>query len=698
MASADVDNLRINVETSATDAVSALTSLTSAITGLKDKVGEMVKGFESQIKATKSVTEETKKTTESVKNLAKSTEKSNKLFSKFLKSIGRIAVYRAIRSAIKSVSSAVKEGLTNLKAYSDVFGTAFSPAVDNLRRHVLYLKNALATALRPAIEALIPIVIDLINKFAQFADFVAQVTSVLFGKTDENDQYTRAILTDLQESNEEAKKLRRTLLGFDEINRLDGDNGKGNATSELVQFEQADVSKEARGVAEAIKSVDWDKVITAGEILLGIIAGVKVFQTVWKIVSGIVSTGAKLGKVAGAISGFVAAHPVLVAILAVITAMAIWGDKIAEAMRDAKKAVDNFFSGIDKDGGSAAAALRLIRDLIGTVLDAIGTVSSMVFKLFHGDLIGAAQDGVHLLNVILQGVVKIVVGVINIILGLVEDVVNGVIAAARWIWNNALQPVFNAVAKWFKQAGVDIHNAWISIRIGINDAIIWILEKINGLLGGLESVINGVIDLINWAFGENIQPVKLQIDTSKLKETKEELQNEKWPDIDQNIDLVGKWTETPEPLKLQIDASGLYEGMNEAEKNINAKLESLRKEAEKTKNTVASIGGSTGMAEKRALSPQKSFVQLYASGGYPSAGSMFIAGESGPELVASVGGTTGVWNSDQLIQGMYSAMSAALASNPSGGDIYLDGEVIYRNTVRRNNNAVRATGRSALLT
>lgn len=89
---------------------------------------------------------------------------------------------------------------------------------------------------------------------------------------------------------------------------------------------------------------------------------------------------------------------------------------------------------------------------------------------------------------------------------------------------------------------------------------------------------------------------------------------------------------------------------------------------------------------------------IYASGGFPSAGSMFIAGEAGPEYVGAINGRTGVWNSDQLVQGLYTAFTAALAANPQGGDIYLDGEVIYRNTVRRNNNLVRSTGRSALLT
>ena len=54
-------------------------------------------------------------------------------------------------------------------------------------------------------------------------------------------------------------------------------------------------------------------------------------------------------------------------------------------------------------------------------------------------------------------------------------------------------------------------------------------------------------------------------------------------------------------------------------------------------------------------------------------------------------------NTDQMAAAMYEAMNAALRNNPSGGDIYLDGEVIYQNTVRYNNNNVRATGRSALL-
>ena len=137
---------------------------------------------------------------------------------KLMDSVKRIAFYRLIRTAIKAVTSSIKEGLTNLYDYSKTVGTAFTPAVDNLRQHVLMLKNSFATALRPVIEALIPVLIRLADWLSKVADFIAQVLSVLFGKVDERGRYTKAVLSDLQESTDEAKKLKkelRSLMGFD---------------------------------------------------------------------------------------------------------------------------------------------------------------------------------------------------------------------------------------------------------------------------------------------------------------------------------------------------------------------------------------------------------------------------------------------------------------------------------------------------
>lgn len=54
-------------------------------------------------------------------------------------------------------------------------------------------------------------------------------------------------------------------------------------------------------------------------------------------------------------------------------------------------------------------------------------------------------------------------------------------------------------------------------------------------------------------------------------------------------------------------------------------------------------------------------IAQYASGGLPSHGSMFVAGEAGAEVVGHVGGRTEVLNESQLASTMYSAVSSAMA-------------------------------------
>ena len=58
---------------------------------------------------------------------------------------------------------------------------------------------------------------------------------------------------------------------------------------------------------------------------------------------------------------------------------------------------------------------------------------------------------------------------------------------------------------------------------------------------------------------------------------------------------------------------------------------------------------------------------MFAEGGFPDAGQLFIARESGAEMVGSIGGRTAVANNDQIVegirQGVFEAVSAAMASN-----------------------------------
>lgn len=75
---------------------------------------------------------------------------------------------------------------------------------------------------------------------------------------------------------------------------------------------------------------------------------------------------------------------------------------------------------------------------------------------------------------------------------------------------------------------------------------------------------------------------------------------------------------------------------------------------------------------------------MFAKGGFPTAGDMFIANESGAEMVGSIGGRTAVANNDQIVaavaQGVYSAMISAMSQQQQQPLVVeLDGEVIYNN-------------------
>lgn len=91
---------------------------------------------------------------------------------------------------------------------------------------------------------------------------------------------------------------------------------------------------------------------------------------------------------------------------------------------------------------------------------------------------------------------------------------------------------------------------------------------------------------------------------------------------------------------------------------------------------------SIGQASAKAGSADYGF-GLFASGGYPSEGEIFVARERGPEMVGTIGGRTAVANNDQIVegirQGVYDAVSAAMANNGTSEPVvrvYLDSREI----------------------
>jgi len=533
-----------------------------------------------------------------------------------------------------------------------------------------------------------PVVVQLVDWFSKLADFIAQVLSVVFGKTDENGRYTKAVLGDLQESNEEAKELKRSLMGFDEINRLDGDNGgKKDNTAMTTMFEQAEVSEKAKGIAEWIKkAVDWLKGLPWDKIL-------PVVATLGGLLAASNLPGVK--GILKAVGAFTKAHPILAGIIALLAVAALWGDKIGNWLEGVRVKVEDFFDNLNSFGSyTLRSIINLVKNILSTVIDVVGTIFRLIYKLTHGDMEGALQDLVHLLAVIITGIVNFIIDVVNIILGLVSDLINGIVKLGVWMWNEGLQPVLNTIVKFaWNNVIVPIQNGLVDLLVGFlrmikdtwNSIADFLNDKLNWVINKLNSAIAWINDILGW----NIPTIPLDVIPHITDENIENIENTKFKPITE--DVIPK-IKQPDPIDLTIkgrlDAS-------DVEKKLNKLFGTLKQNVSTASAAMTSV--MTGQNVKNT--PNVQFAQ-FASGGFPDAGSMFIAGERGasPELVGTFGGRTGVMNSEQLSAALYNAFTAALAANPQGGDIYLDGEVIYRNTVRRNNNVVRATGRSALLT
>lgn len=106
----------------------------------------------------------------------------------FLTSVGRIAMYRAIRSFFSLLANDIKAGVNNLYEFSVAAGNSFAPAMDSLATSAQYLKNSMGAMAAPLIEAVAPAVDFLIGKFVTLLNVINQFFARLTGKS----YYTRA--------------------------------------------------------------------------------------------------------------------------------------------------------------------------------------------------------------------------------------------------------------------------------------------------------------------------------------------------------------------------------------------------------------------------------------------------------------------------------------------------------------------------
>lgn len=199
----------------------------------------------------------------------------------FLGSLKRVALYRLIRSAIAALTQGFQEGIKNLYAYSNAMGTVFAQSMDRLASSSLYLKNSLAAMAAPIINAIVPAVEIAIDAIVKLFNYFNMLISAFTGKGITT--VAKKVGTSFDGAagsaggaNKAAKELKKTILGFDELNVLNDQNngsggggggaGGGGAFSDM--FEEVDVPTEisdfGKRLADAFKKQKFEEV---GKIL-----------------------------------------------------------------------------------------------------------------------------------------------------------------------------------------------------------------------------------------------------------------------------------------------------------------------------------------------------------------------------------------------------------------------------------------------
>lgn len=152
--------------------------------------------------------------------------------------IGSSILFSSIFGAISQIKQAVKEGSDNLVQYSDTYNKSISGMVSSL----LYLKNAWAAAFAPIINVVAPYVSAFIDMMARALNSVGQFMAALTGKgfvvqakkawkdygasiADTSKNASKG----LNNTNDAAKKLKKTIFGFDELNVLTSNDDTGSS-------------------------------------------------------------------------------------------------------------------------------------------------------------------------------------------------------------------------------------------------------------------------------------------------------------------------------------------------------------------------------------------------------------------------------------------------------------------------------------
>ena len=189
------------------------------------------------------------KSSSGMKKLDFSTKNYLKSLTRVFKMLRLMIVRKILQAIIKDAIS----GFNNVTQYSAKMNASVSLLWNSLRQ----LGNAVGAMVSPLLNAFAPAINQIIQLLISAVNWANQLFATLTGaKT-----WTKAkTLTDsyadsLDSAKKSADKLKKTVLGFDELNQLQDNDSSSGGTSPKDMFEEAEISENLKNIGDWLKEM-----------------------------------------------------------------------------------------------------------------------------------------------------------------------------------------------------------------------------------------------------------------------------------------------------------------------------------------------------------------------------------------------------------------------------------------------------------
>lgn len=564
----------------------------------------------------------------------------------------------------------------------DMARTLESPANQTriLKAQIDQLNRAIGNIFIPLLNKTLPYLIAM----AQVAREAAESIALFFGFTLPEVDYSSAsasvgdIATDLDDANDTAKELKRTLMGFDEINKLNdttsGASGAGAGGG--VGFDMDLLEYDFLG--DALKK-DLDDIKTKLEPIKKLAEDIAIVFATWKLTKFITD----ILTATGLIKALPTAQ--IVGITLMVSGFIIEWKGIIDAWKNGLKT-----SNLGEIAGGAMAAVigsgfvaKLIPGVtqaqgmaVGAIVAGIPAFVTGVYDAINKELTwqnaaliagSATMIGAGIGTFFGPGG-TIVGALIGFVVGALTDI--GILIYQKWdeisAWwsTNISQPFKEEWNETWSEAEADALYVWESLKTAWNEAKSWWKSNVTDpmsaefemVLTSAENTWNNIKTAITSKFDEIVNGARTELT---------ELKN-----------LFTNWKATIKTPHFEWSATQLPPS--------DWKYKIL---------------------DALSLPTQipKLNVKWYAQGGFPNAGELFVAREAGAEMVGAIGRKTTVANNQQIVDGIYKGVYQAMrdASGNNGGQRIIvmlpNGDVLGESFVEWHNGVVKQTGNSPLL-